>query len=133
MNADARDPSAGMVPPGVRPARIWVVEDEQRVLAGIVDGLARAGHAARGFDDPLAARAALDGEAPDLLLTDVLMPGMNGGELAEAARALHPHLPVLLMSGDTGATDEALLAPFTLLEKPFTLPALLAAVANALA
>jgi CheY-like chemotaxis protein len=38
---------------------------------------------------------------PDLLLTDVMMPGMNGTELAERLHTRHPDLPVIFMSGYT--------------------------------
>jgi two-component system, cell cycle sensor histidine kinase and response regulator CckA len=59
----------------------------------------------------------------DLLITDVLMPGMSGQELAETARAMHPHLRVLFISG---YTDDAVYehrvqhATVHFLQKPFT-------------
>ena len=62
-----------------------------------------------------------------LLLTDVLMPEMNGQNLAEQVTALRPHTRVLYMSG---ATDDALVALFdrtmsiALIQKPFTPDAL---------
>ena len=46
-----------------------------------------------------ALRLLRDGAAPDLLVTDHLMPGMSGAELAREARALRPGLPILLVSG----------------------------------
>jgi PAS domain S-box-containing protein len=71
----------------------------------------------------------------DLLLTDVVMPKMQGKELAEVISSTRPGIRVLFMSGyaepmlgDTGALDPGIL----LLEKPFTEPTLLAKVHEAL-
>ncbi|OLE21354.1 MAG: hypothetical protein AUG49_22255 [Catenulispora sp. 13_1_20CM_3_70_7] len=72
----------------------------------------------------------------DLLLSDVVMPGMSGIELAESVRAIRPGIPVLLMSGYTAGTlpDDASLPPgVSLIRKPFTRAALLGTVAQALA
>ncbi|MEZ6036985.1 MAG: ATP-binding protein [Planctomycetota bacterium] len=69
----------------------------------------------------------------DLLLTDVVMPGMSGGELAAALRERHPQLPVLFVSGYTsdGLADR-LPEGAQLLCKPYTSPQLLRRVAEAL-
>ena len=61
--------------------------------------------------------AAVHRDAISMLLTDVVMPGMSGTELAQQVRQLRPGLPVLFISGytrDTPAMDGPLL------EKPFT-------------
>jgi CheY-like chemotaxis protein len=57
------------------------------------------------------------GLAPDVVITDHLMPGMTGAQLAQEARALSPGLPVLLLSGyaDIAAVD----ASVPILTKPF--------------
>jgi DNA-binding NtrC family response regulator len=65
---------------------------------------------------------ALGGEVPKLVLTDVIMPEVNGRDLSDALAELHPNLPVLFMSGYTG--DDVLarsLLPDTALfiQKPF--------------
>jgi CheY-like chemotaxis protein len=71
----------------------------------------------------------------DLLITDVVMPGMNGRALAEALRVSVPGLRVLYMSGYTDdiIAHRGVLEPGTLLiEKPFTTTALLRRIRDAL-
>jgi PAS domain S-box-containing protein len=116
--------------------RILVVEDR-----GLVRNLARSVLAAAGFDVVTATGGdeALElvqaGTAPDLLLTDVVMPGMSGAELARRLRSLQPELPVLYMSGytDDVLRPGELTAPRTsFLAKPFHNAELVAAARNAL-
>jgi CheY-like chemotaxis protein len=69
------------------------------------------------------------------VLTDVVMPGMNGPQLAEALRASYPHTPVLYMSGYAAPlmTEQGLLEPgVTVVGKPFNKRDLLAAVGETL-
>lgn len=73
--------------------------------------------------------------AIDLLLTDVVMPEMSGGELAERLRRALPGLPVVFMSGYSAGMLEGRLPPgerVTMLSKPFTAADLRAAVERAL-
>jgi CheY-like chemotaxis protein len=58
-----------------------------------------------------------------LVLTDVIMPYMDGGELAERVRDLHPRLPIILMSAHPMGLIAELIAAYPelpFLEKPFT-------------
>lgn len=63
-----------------------------------------------------------------LLLTDVVMPGMSGQELAKRARARHPEIRVLYMSGYSDEELEDLLLGAEFLQKPFTPGELMAKV-----
>jgi two-component system, cell cycle sensor histidine kinase and response regulator CckA len=79
---------------------------------------------------------ALGGQPPKLVLSDVIMPELNGRELSDALADLHPNLPILFMSGYTG--DDVLArsllpetAPF--IQKPFAPEELLSRVRGMLA
>lgn len=64
----------------------------------------------------------------DLLLTDIVMPGLSGQELAHRARARWPQIQVLYMSGYSGDELESLLRDSAFLQKPFTPSELMAKV-----
>ena len=113
---------------------ILVVEDEAPVRAVTRQLLERNGYRVLEAGDGAAALALIDGGAEthvDLLLTDVVMPGMSGRELADQLKARRPDLHVLFMSG---YTDDAVLRHGVLepglayLEKPFRPAALLSKI-----
>ncbi|MFO0723091.1 MAG: ATP-binding protein [Myxococcota bacterium] len=109
---------------------ILVVEDDPSVRRAVCSVLKRCGYTVVEAEDVHHALDLAGSTTPiDLLLTDVVMPGLGGRELALRVRALRPSLPVLFMSG---YTDDAILhhdmleAGVTLLQKPIS-PANLAA------
>jgi PAS domain S-box-containing protein len=111
---------------------VLLVEDEPEVLRVVQTFLTQWQCRVTACTHAAAALDALGaGAAFDLLLSDVALgPGLRGDELAQRARALHPALPVLLMSGYARAADTAALP---LLRKPFTRGQLAAAVLQATA
>jgi DNA-binding NtrC family response regulator len=112
---------------------ILVVDDDARIRGGVVAILKEAGYAtldAPGGQDAL--RLLNENGSVLLLVTDVLMPGMKGTELAARALAHRPDLRVIYMSGDTGDTPVDAFGGWPLLAKPFTAAALLKAVRAAL-
>jgi DNA-binding NtrC family response regulator len=118
-----------------RPPTVLVVEDEPHVRELVRAVLAQGGYAvvaASNAEEALDLYRA-DPARIDLVLSDVLMPGRSGAELATQLRDITPHVPVILMSGLTGGrVDPAILPPdIKLLEKPFKLDGLLAAVGAA--
>jgi DNA-binding response OmpR family regulator len=112
---------------------LLVVDDDPDVREIVSGFLAELGYvvreAARGDD----ALAIFDEFVPDLLVVDFAMPGMNGAELAVAARQRNARLPILFLSGfaDTAAL-EAVAGTAPLLRKPFRPAELAAAVRVAL-
>jgi CheY-like chemotaxis protein len=124
-------------PPGDGDETILVVEDEEAVRALVRRTLVARGytvHDAASGHDALALHAALPAPV-DLLLTDVVMPGLSGKALADALVARRPGLRVLYMSGYTEdeVVDRGVLrAGVRLLDKPFSSDALARAVRAAL-
>ena len=85
-------------------------------------------------DGPSGLRLLQSEEAFDLLVSDVGLPGLNGRQLADAGRAIHPHLPVLLITGYAGKALETLELEenMQLLRKPFSMDDLTARVRHLL-
>lgn len=82
------------------PEPIYIVDDEAGHLRALCDTLGAHGFAATGFTSPLEALHALrTGRPPSLLLTDLMMPDMDGIGLLRAAQEVDPHLVGVLMTG----------------------------------
>ena len=119
----AEQPAVASVRPGSEPASAstgtaLVVDDEELVRASTADMLSDLGYAvveAASGEDAL--RLVNEGLRPDLLVTDHLMPGMHGVELARQLRDRLPHLRLLVISGYAEA--EGLAPDLPRLEKPF--------------
>lgn len=102
--------------------RILVVEDEPKVAAFLKQGLEESGYEVlSAYDGPMGRRLALQ-EAPDLVMLDVVMPGMNGTEVCRAIRQGGGTMPILMLTAlgttedkvtglDAGA-DDYLVKPF---------------------
>lgn len=134
---DAWDDGRGRPPVRGGARNILLVDDDPLARATLSLLLERHGFvvtvAASGEEALALARGA--SAHVDLLVSDLLMPGMSGKELAAQVRTLRPNLPVLLMSGHTA--DEQLRhgisAAFdAIIEKPFDIGRLLARIADAL-
>lgn len=135
--ATARRPAAETdIPSGSVSEIILVVEDEERVRRMTVDALRELGytvlHAAGGRE---ALQVIRSHEGIRLLFTDVVMPGMDGRELADIVRAVRSDLKVVYTTGYTRNAvihDGKLDAGVDLIMKPFTIAQLGAKVRNAL-
>jgi PAS domain S-box-containing protein len=133
--ADAEPIAVVEAPGAVGEHTILLVEDQEALRTVVCGVLRRAGYRVVEASAGAQALDQLDqvGEKPDLLLSDMSMPGMSGTELAGAVRSRMPGTPILLMSGLAARGFNAQqLAGAHLLSKPFTPASLLSAVARAL-
>jgi signal transduction histidine kinase/ActR/RegA family two-component response regulator len=115
---------------------VLVVEDETMVRELVCETLSGQGYRVSEAEHPEAALALIGQIAPvDLLLTDVIMPHMNGRDLYQRLVQQHPCLKVLYMSGYTEnviADQGILYAGIDFLQKPFSVRTLLSQVQQAL-
>lgn len=115
-------------------AVIHIVDDDRDHLAALCDLIATSGYAVHGFGSARDALDALD-PVPDLLLSDLRMPGMDGIALLKSVKSRAPGLPVVLLTGhgDVGHAVEAIRAGAEdFLEKPYESAHLLAVIRRSL-
>jgi CheY-like chemotaxis protein len=94
-HADAVDEAPAPMPEG---REVLLVEDEPVLLEAQARALREAGYTVHDFTDATQAAAALPDSRPDILVTDVVMPGMNGFELASLCHERYPDVPILVVS-----------------------------------
>ena len=121
---------------GHDPRRIWVVDDDRSVRFVLATALRDAGYDVDGFENAAAALDALgERRMPDLLFTDVRMPGEDGLVLLDKLKHAHPQLPVIVMSAYTDVASTAgafRCGAHEFLSKPFDLDDAVALAARAL-
>jgi PAS domain S-box-containing protein len=134
---ELEDPAGAAPRHSLAGVTVVVVEDEAFVRQFVGDVLRRQGAEVLAFADPDEALRTLEDErrTVDLLVTDVVMPGMTGPSLVAAARRLRPALKVVFMSGYVDDQDglTAAAPSSAILEKPFGPIDLLERVASAVA
>jgi DNA-binding NtrC family response regulator len=84
---------------------VFVVDDEPVIVLTVTAILNHSGFHATGFESADAAIQATESESPDLLITDVSMPGMNGIDLAIRFKSLCPNCRTILFSGHVSTAD----------------------------
>ena len=108
---------------------IWIVDDDQSIRFVLEKALLREHLPTRSFSNPRDVLSALstaaDDEGPQILVSDIRMPGGSGLDLLEKVKAKHPGLPVIIMTAFSDL-DSAVSAfqggAFEYLPKPFDLP-----------
>ncbi|WP_321909008.1 MULTISPECIES: nitrogen regulation protein NR(I) [unclassified Paraburkholderia] len=101
---------------------IWIVDDDQSIRWVLEKALARENFATRSFSNVREAASALDHDSPQVLVSDIRMPGGSGLELLQTVRERVPGLPVIIMTAFSDL-DSAVAAfqggAFEYLAKPF--------------
>jgi two-component system nitrogen regulation response regulator GlnG len=103
---------------------IWIVDDDQSIRFVLEKALTREQFAVRTFANPREVMKALDDDAPQVLVSDIRMPGGSGIDLLAQVKQRHPGLPVIIMTAFSDL-DSAVSAfqggAFEYLPKPFDL------------
>lgn len=103
---------------------IWIVDDDESIRWVLEKALARASLATRSFSNVRDVLEALKTSTPQVLVSDIRMPGQSGLELLHVVKAMHPGLPVIVMTAFSDL-DSAVAAfqggAFEYLAKPFDL------------
>ena len=111
--------------------RILIVEDDKTIARFVELELMHAGFQVQKVADGNVALDVIDEEPPDLVILDLMLPGMDGIEVAETLRSLGNHVPILMLTAR--AETEDVVAGFEsgaddYLRKPFEIPELLSRV-----
>ncbi|MEE9381766.1 MAG: response regulator [Hyphomonadaceae bacterium] len=104
--------------------KILLAEDDDSLRTFLTAALKRAGHEVQSYEDGDAALEALEREVFDLLLTDIVMPGLDGIELARRGAELDPAMKIVFITGFAAvalSTGSPAPAGAKVLSKPFHL------------
>jgi two-component system nitrogen regulation response regulator GlnG len=114
--------------------KVWLVDDDASIRWVLERALKASGMAPRAFEGASGALAALADHEPDVLITDIRMPGKSGLKLLDEVLASHPRLPVIVMTAHSDL-DAAVAAyqggAFEYLPKPFDIDEAVALVRRA--
>jgi signal transduction histidine kinase/CheY-like chemotaxis protein len=118
---DAARAIPGQPAPVTTGLKVLLVDDESLIRSSTAEILSELGHTVHEAGDAAAALAIIEAEAIDVLLTDIGLPGMSGGELAAEARRRVPGLGIVFASGQAtvpGAKQDGI-SDAILLVKPY--------------
>lgn len=104
--------------------KIWIVDDDSSIRWVLARALRAEGFEVNDFEDAESALREIEVDTPEVLMTDIRMPGMSGLELAKVLHESHSDIPVIIMTAHTDL-DSALASyesgAFEYLPKPFDL------------
>jgi DNA-binding response OmpR family regulator len=130
--SQGEDTRAGALPPGGQDVRILVAEDERKVANFIRQGLAEEGHTVEvAGDGGTALDLIVEGPPYDLIVLDIMLPGVDGFAILKAARQRHVTTPVLVVTARDSVADKVRgldLGADDYLTKPFSFDEFLARV-----
>jgi len=114
---------------------ILVVEDEHGISEIVKSFLTADGHEVQTAPDAESAMAIVESTLPDVVLTDIILPGASGVDLLRQVREFYPDIQVIMLTGDPGlrtASESLRLGAADYLQKPVDRHEILKAVRNAL-
>ena len=114
---------------------VWIVDDDRSIRWVLDKALQQEGMEPVCFDSADSALARLSRQHPDVLISDIRMPGTSGLDLLAQIRNQHPRVPVIIMTAHSSvqtAVEAMRLGAFDYLQKPFSEPELLLKVQKAL-
>ena len=114
----------GHIEHAVKSLKILVVDDEREIAEGIARLLEARGHKVMSAHDTTEALEKLEHDRFDLVITDLLMPGLSGEHILARCQRFDPPVPCMVITGAAkpGLTEELLgLGAFACLHKPFTI------------
>ncbi|MGB9428435.1 MAG: nitrogen regulation protein NR(I) [Gammaproteobacteria bacterium] len=117
------------------PHKVWVVDDDPALRWVMREALEQAGHTLRDFSRVADVLSALKGAAPNVLITDIRLPGEDGLELLRELHRSHPGLPVVVVTAQNdlqSAVSAYQGGAFEYLPKPFDVDELVEVIARAL-
>jgi two-component system sensor histidine kinase/response regulator len=117
-------------------ARLLIVDDEEAQMTALCNTLKAQGYETQGFTSAVVALSALAQQPCDLLLTDLMMPEMDGITLLRSALSIDPQLVGIIMTGEgtiASAVQAMQSGALDYILKPFKLSAILPVLARALA
>ena len=85
--------------------KVFVVDDEQVIAFTLAAILNQSGFTATAFTDPRQALVSAETDTPDFLISDVMMPQLNGIDLGVQFKAIYPNCRILLFSGQAATSD----------------------------
>lgn len=97
--AEPRDLGHSIPIPDIEDIGIVVVDDDRTTLTFLGSALERLGYPVRSFSSSVKALADIEADPPHVLVTDVVMPGVGGVSLAEAARGVDPGMEIVFVTG----------------------------------
>jgi two-component system alkaline phosphatase synthesis response regulator PhoP len=112
-------------------ASILVVEDDETLAMGLTNALEHERFTVMHCDSGEAALEAIEDDVPDVLVLDVMLPGMDGLSVLKRVKAEHPELPIILLTARSAEVDRVLgleLGADDYVVKPFSLRELIARV-----
>ena len=103
-------------------AKVWIVDDDSSIRFVLDKALSQEGYITRTFKDGESLLAALNKDMPEIIISDIRMPGIDGLTMLQEVHKLNPSIPVIITTAHsdlTSAVNSYKSGSFEYLPKPF--------------